>query len=102
MFDSIAQKYLQNPDELPPEYIQQGFDFAKNYCEDNDLKINAFIKDKENIPLISKAIYKELPFKVKLFLKEPTIIKLLDENHDWILAKFKELNKVKKTTVKVK
>lgn len=102
MIDSIAKKYLENPDELPAEYIQQGFDFAQNYCDENGLKLNTFIKDKENIPLISKAIRKELPFAARVLLKEDKISEILETNHDWILAKFKELTKAKKAAPKVK
>lgn len=102
MIDSIAKKYLENPDTLPPEYIQQGFDFAQNYCEENNLKINTFIKDKKNIPLISKAIRQELPFAIKMILKEDKIAEILETHHDWILAKFKEMNKAKKPSAKKK
>lgn len=97
MIESIAKKYLENPDQLPVEYIQQGFDFAQNYCDENGLKLNTFIKDKNNIELISTAIHKTLPLKVRFFLKEKDIASLLNEHHDWILNKFKELNKAQKS-----
>lgn len=83
-------------EDIKEENIEEAFQLLKKYCDENKLDMLKFVKNKENIDTASEHIHKQLNFAMRLVLKPAKIANLLNENHEWIVAKVKEYSKKQK------
>lgn len=67
---------------LSNEQILDIVNILKDYAFKNNIDIIELISSRNNIPIISKKLYKELPFKYKMFFSEEKIKNLINENYD--------------------
>lgn len=95
MIDSLAQKYIQDPDSIPSEYIEAGYEFVDEYCQKNNLDLPTFVKDTQNAPQISAAVHGALNWGMRMLIKKDEIQRMIENKHDWIVKKFTELHNIK-------
>lgn len=96
MIKTLAKQYLENPDTIPSEYIATGYEFVAKYCSENNLSLPDFVSDKENSQTISESIHKALPWLYRKAIPMSEIADIINQNHDWISAKFSEIHACKK------
>ena len=87
MFDKFDK------DDVKEEHIEKAYELLKKYCEENNENLLKFVKNKKNIAQASEQIHKELNFAMRLILKPAKIEALILDNHEWIVAKVKEVSK---------
>jgi len=80
-------------ESVKEEHIEEAYQLLKKYCEENKLDMLKFVKNKDNIEQASEHIHKQLNFAMRLVLKPAKISSLINDNHEWILAKVKEYSK---------
>lgn len=97
----MLEKYL-NKDNLKDEHLEDAYIYLKQYCEENQLDILKFVKDKKNIDPASDYIHKQLPLAIRLILKPKKIAALIEENHNFIIEKAKEFKTKEKKSKKIK
>ena len=89
MFDIEAKN-------VNPEHIETAYKLVQEYCENNKLDVVEFVTNKSNVEPASEYIHKQLPFAVRLVLKPKKIAKMIEDNHNFIVAKAKEYSENKK------
>jgi hypothetical protein len=89
MFDIEAKN-------VNPEHIETAYKLVQEYCEKNKLDVVEFVTNKSNVEPASEYIHKQLPFAVRLVLKPKKIAKMIEDNHNFIVAKAKEYSENKK------
>ena len=64
----------------------------------NNIKLDVveFVTNKSNVEPASEYIHKQLPFAVRLVLIPKKIAKMIEDNHNFIVAKAKEYSENKK------
>jgi hypothetical protein len=77
-------------EKVKEEHIEEAYKLLKQYCDENKLDMLKFVNNKENINAASEHIYKQLNFAMRLILKPAKIASLINDNHEWIVAKVKE------------
>ena len=81
---------------INPEHIETAYKLVQEYCEKNKLDVVEFVTNKSNVEPASEYIHKQLPFAVRLVLKPKKMAKMIEDNHNFIVAKAKEYSENKK------
>ena len=91
-FSAIGKEYIYilNMGEYNP--LERNYVYQHN----NKLDVVEFVTNKSNVEPASEYIHKQLPFAVRLVLKPKKIAKMIEDNHNFIVAKAKEYSENKK------
>lgn len=96
------KSYINDPDTIPQEYINDGLMFIKEFCDKNNYDVKEYVCNKDNIPEITDAIHKKVPFLMRALVTKKFIIEMLEKHQDWIVNKVKDLTSIEESKKKAK
>lgn len=78
--------------DLPDDVILSGFNKVVEFCKENKINAEEFLKDEKNIELAVNMIHNNLSFIKRKVISKKFISSAISNNLDDIRAKFKELS----------
>lgn len=77
-------------DDIKPEHLDTAYKYLKEYCDNKNVDVIEFVKNKDNIPEAAKEINKGLPWLAKKFFTVSKIETMLNDNIDFIIKTAEE------------